>query len=248
MTTRQDIYKYCEVMLGGGMIDVELDPIHYETALNRALAKYRQRSDHSAEESYIFLEFERDQNEYILPQEVIEVRKIVRRSIGARTTGGEGGSLFEPFSAAYTNAYLLSGGQLQGVSTYDFFAQHQELVGRVFGSFIQFVWDSPTRKLTILQRPRTTEKVLLFSYNYRPDNILINDYLAEQWIKDYSLAVCKYILGEARSKFPTIAGPQGGGSLNGSELISQAQTEIEALETALKMQEAGGTGYGVLIG
>ena len=27
------------------MVDVELDPIHYDTALNRALAVFRQRSD-----------------------------------------------------------------------------------------------------------------------------------------------------------------------------------------------------------
>ena len=49
--------------------------------------------------------------------------------------------------------------------------------------------------------------------------------MAEQWIKDYTLASCKYMLGEAREKFATIAGPQGGTSLNGSTLKAEAQTK-----------------------
>jgi len=52
---RQKVYEYCKTMLGDGMVDVELDPIHYETALNRALAKFRQRSPNAVEEAYYFL-------------------------------------------------------------------------------------------------------------------------------------------------------------------------------------------------
>ena len=44
----------------------------------------------------------------------------------------------------------------------------------------------------------------------------------------------KQIIGEARSKFATIAGPQGGGSLNGNDLKSEAKEEIEALLDDLK--------------
>ena len=42
-TARQNVYDYVNTSLGGGMIDVELDPIHYETALGKALSKFRQR-------------------------------------------------------------------------------------------------------------------------------------------------------------------------------------------------------------
>jgi hypothetical protein len=89
---------------------------------------------------------------------------------------------------------------------------------------------------------------MLFAYNYRPDEELLNDYMAEQWIKDYTLATCKYMLGEAREKFATIAGPQGGTSLNGSSLKAEAQSEIEKLENEVAMAQAGGTGYGFVIG
>jgi hypothetical protein len=149
---------------------------------------------------------------------------------------------------AYTNTYLLSSSNMGGLATYDMFSQYQELVGRMFGSYIEFKWNSSTKKLTMLQRPRANETLMLFAYNYRPDEELLNDYMAEQWIKDYTLATCKYMLGEAREKFATIAGPQGGTSLNGSSLKAEAQSEIEKLENEVAMAQAGGTGYGFVIG
>lgn len=247
-TKKQEVFDYVYALLGGGMVDVELDPIHYETALSKAITRFRQRSDNSVEESYVFLTTVEDQNDYTLPEETIEVNKIFRRSIGSRTGGGDGGSLYEPFNLAYTNSYLLSGSKLGGLATYDMFSQHQELVGRMFGSFIEFKWNSVNKKITLLQRPRAEETLLLECYNYRPDISLLNDYLAKQWIKDFTLATCKYMMGEARSKFATIAGPQGGSQLNGDTLKAEAQAEMEKLETEVSQQMAGGVGYSFTIG
>jgi hypothetical protein len=247
-TQKQDVFNYVNAMLGGGMVDVELDPIHYETALEKALGKFRQRSDNSVEESYLFMPTIIDQNEYTLPEEVTEVRKLFRRSIGSRSGGGDGGTQFEPFNMAYTNTYLLSSSNMGGLATYDMFSQYQELVGRMFGSFIEFNWNTTTKKLTVLQRPRAEETLLLYVYNHRPDSELLKDYLGKQWIKDYTLASCKYMLGEARSKFATIAGPQGGSTLNGDALKAEAQAEMEKLEEELKLNVAGGVGYGFTIG
>jgi len=247
-TKKQEVFDYVHAMLGGGMVDVELDPIHYETAITKALTRYRQRSEHSAEESYLFLKTVVDQNSYILPSEVMEVRKIFRRSVGSRTGGGDGGSIFEPFNLAYTNTYLLSSTNIGGLATYDMFSQYQELVGRMFGSFIEFKWNNVSKELTLLQRPRAEETMMLYAYNYRPDDSLLSDYLAIDWLKSYTLATCKFMLGEARSKFATIAGPQGGSQLNGDTLKAEAQAELEKLETEVSMAVAGGTGYGFTIG
>ena len=135
-----------------------------------------------------------------------------------------------------------------GLATYDMFSQYQELVGRMFGSFIEFKWNTTTKKLTLLQRPRTEEDLLLYCYNYRADEQLLDDYLAKQWIKDYTLASCKFMLGEARSKFATISGPQGGSTLNGDALKAEAQAEMEKLEQEVSQAVTGGTGYGFTIG
>ena len=247
-TQKQEIFDYVHTFLGGGMIDVELDPVHYETALEKALSRFRQCSDNSVEESYLFMPTVLDQNTYTLPNEVIEVRQIFRRSIGSRSGGGDGGTLFEPFNMAYTNTYLMASSNMGGLATYDMFSQYQELVGRMFGSFIEFKWNTSTKQLTILQRPRAEENLMLYCYNYRPDTELLNDYIVKQWIKDYTLAACKHMLGEARSKFATIAGPQGGSTLNGDALKNEAAQEMEKLEQEVSQQVTGGVGYGFTIG
>ena len=82
---RNKVFDYIKTMLADGMVEVELDPKHLEISLDRAINRFRQRSSNSVEESYMFLELIQDQNEYRLPDEVIEVRQIFRRAIGSRT-------------------------------------------------------------------------------------------------------------------------------------------------------------------
>jgi len=241
--SKQAVYDYCKAMLGDGMIDIELDPIHYETALNRALAVFRQRSDNAVEESYIFLTLQTDVNEYILAKEIQQVRQIFRRSIGSRTGGGTGGTVFEPFNMAYTNTYLLASTNMGGLLTYELFAQYQELVGKMFGAFINFTWNAQSRKLIIHQRPRTEESVMLMVYNIKPDFVIIDDAYSGQWIKDYALANCKMMLGQAREKFAQIAGPGGGSALNGSAMKTEAQAEMDKLIDDLMKLVPGGSGY-----
>jgi hypothetical protein len=236
-------------MLGDGMIEVEVDPIHLETALDKALARFRQRSSNAVEESYLFLELLQDTNEYKLPNEVIEVRQVWRRAIGSRTGMGAGGTLFEPFNLAYTNTYMMSGSMMGGLATYEMFAGYQKLVGRMFGSFIEFKWKPTTHTLTILQRPFAQgEQILVQSYNYRPDWVLLQDQYARQWLRDYSLAVTKTILGEARSKFNTIAGPGSPITLNGAALLTAGKEEMVALDKELENLIPGGTGYTFVLG
>lgn len=78
------------------------------------------------------------------------------------------------------------------------------------------------------------EVVMLRTYNHKPDVMLLNDHFIFPWIQDYAYSFAKRIVGEARSKFQTIAGPQGGTSLNGDALKTEAQAEMEKLEEELK--------------
>src|SRR4051812_7393937 len=96
-TSRSIMQKEIYLNLGGGMIDLELEPDHYDLAINKALERYRTRSQNALEESYIFLETQPETNQYILPREVIEVRTTFRRGVGTATAGG---AQLDPFSAA----------------------------------------------------------------------------------------------------------------------------------------------------
>lgn len=135
-----------------------------------------------------------------------------------------------------------------GLATYEMFAQYQELVGKMFGSYINFTWSPQNNKLVITQRPRGEEQVLLWVYNEKPDFMIINDTYAGQWIKDYTLANCKIMLGQAREKYASIAGPQGGTALNGTSLKQEGFQDIERLTIELTTQVPGGSGYSWIIG
>ena len=104
-TEKQKLVDYVRYSLGDGMVDVELDPQHYDIAFTKATDVYRQRSSNGVEESYGFLELVKETQEYILPGEVQSVRQVFRRTIGS--SQGDGSNMFEPFEAGYVNVYLL---------------------------------------------------------------------------------------------------------------------------------------------
>ena len=92
------------------------------------------------------------------------------------------------------------------------------------------------------------ETVLLWLYNKKPDSMLLNDSRIFPWLQDYALALAKDMLGQAREKFATIAGPQGGTQLNGAALKSEAKAEMDALEEEIKRFFDGSMPYTWVIG
>lgn len=244
---RKGVYNYVHLRLGGQMVDVELDAEHYDSALAAAFMRYRQRASNSIEESHAFLELIPEENEYYLDPNIQQVRQIFRRNMGS-TLGG-GSANFEPFEAAYMNSYMLRGGGGSDLVTYELFAGQQELRARMFGGFINFTFNPVTKKLTIMRNVRQEgETVLLWVYNHKPDAMLLSDPYASPWLHEFTLAQCKFMLGEARSKFATIAGPSGGTSLNGDTLKAEAQAEIEKLETELTLYVDGSVPATFIIG
>lgn len=323
----KDITDYIRLRLGDGIVDVEIEQEHYLSAIKQALIRYRQRAQNSVEESYAFLELLPETQEYILPREIMTVRQVFRRGIGSVT--GTTASQFEPFASGYLNTYMLVAGRVGGLANYELFAQYQEQAMKMFGGYMNFVWNPSSKKLTLVRKmpatgrayvrlssltangtapgsvisivtedvwnvgvgdslyiancrvggyngnyqietvdtltktvtitaaaelqdtavvtidlrstqvysPRTdtpAETVLLYIYNYKPDSMLLNDHLVFPWLQDYAYALAKSMLGEARSKFSQLAGPQGGTTLNGEALKQEAAAEMERLDQELK--------------
>jgi len=232
-TLKQNLFDYVRLQLGDQIIDIELDAEHYEAAYQRAIGVYRQRAQNAYEESYTFLELVTNVNIYDMPQEVITVRQIFRRTFGDST--GPFASNFDPFSQASMNVYLMNFNVAGGLATYDFYSQYVELAGRMFGAYMNYTFNPVTKKLQLIRDPKGTgEAVLLWCYNLKPEFNLLSDFQIVQWIRDYMTANCKLIIGEAREKFGTIAGPQGGGTLNGAAMKAEAQVSMDKLVEELK--------------
>jgi hypothetical protein len=252
MSGRQRIIKEVQLRLGSGMIDIDLDPEHYDLAVQYALDRYRQRSNNSLEESYIFLDLQPDTTQYTLPNEVQEVTKVFRRGIG----GNQGGPQIDPFSLAFSNnLYLINnpGGMSAGgsgtLATYDLAMQFQSQAGRMFGRELLFQWEPVSHRITFDRAFVAVETILMQVWNTRPEEVLFADTYARPWLRDYTTAVCKQMLGEARGMFSQIAGPQGGFQLNGEALKTEAAAEMERLEKELKdLIDSRAGGYGFSIG
>ena len=105
MALKDDLIKEIELRLGGQMVDVELDPEHYDVAIKKSFEKYRQRSENSVEESFVQLQVTKEVADYTLDNEIIDVYDIYRRSAGTLSSGGLGD--IEPFETEYLNNYLL---------------------------------------------------------------------------------------------------------------------------------------------
>ena len=82
----------------------------------------------------------------------------------------------------------------------------------------------------------------------KPVDTLITQRYSRPWIRDYALAQCKMMLGEARSKFGQLPGAQGGVTLNGADLKAEAQSSMERLEEEIRNYTDGGDPLGIIIG
>ena len=54
-TLKQNLIEYVRLQIGDGIVDLELDPAHYEAAYQKTVGVYRQRAQNAYEESYIFM-------------------------------------------------------------------------------------------------------------------------------------------------------------------------------------------------
>ena len=199
-TLKQNLIEYVKLQLGDQIIDLELDPAHYESAYQKTIGTYRQRAQNAYEESYSFLYLVNNTNVYTLPQEVISVRTIYRRTFG--NSQGPFASNFDPFAQASLNVYLMNFNVAGGLATYDFYSQYVELAARMFGGYINYTFNPVTKKLQLIRDPKgSNEAVLLWTYNLKPEINLLSDMQIRQWIRDYMVANCKMMIGEAREKF-----------------------------------------------
>ena len=231
LTPREKLIREVHVMMGGSIQEVELDPDTYNLCLDISLDRYRQRSTNAVEERLAYLDLQRGQQIYYLPNEVIEVQNVYRRGV-ASTQGG--GAYFEPFAASFASQFVMCGtGDAGNLTTFECFAEFQNLVGTMFGQYIMFFWHPTTHRLELQRDIKDQETVLLHIHNYRPEELLLEDPYARPWLRSRTIAEAMVLLGGVRGKYGSFAGPQGGITMNGAALVQQGNAMIEKLDKEL---------------
>jgi len=225
---KEALFDNARLRLGGDIIDLELDPQHYEAAYDYAIKTYRQRAQNANIESYTLMTIIKNVDTYTLPSEFINVRCIFRRTVGLET--GPSSTSFDPFSSAILNTYLLNYNYTGGMATYDFYAGYVELAARMFGGYVTYTFNPVTKVLKMVRDFKGSgERILIWADVQRPELELLQDPGAGVWILDFVLAQLKIIVGEAREKFGSIAGPGGGTSLNGTAMKAEGKADMERL-------------------
>ena len=246
-TPRDKLINELKLRLGDGMIDVELDPEHYNLATDRAIQTFRSRSDGAVEESYAFLQTQPDVQEYTLPSEVLNIRRVYRRGVGGGNIGT--GTNFDPFDVAFQNTYLINAGVVGGLANYDAPSQYKETLNRIFGGEYNFTFNTNTKVLKLLRRISITEDIMIQVSNLVPEQSLLQNEYTRPWMADWALAESKMMLGEARSKYASgLPGPGGAVQLNGETLKQEAVSDKERLLQSIINMEEGNSHYGFIIG
>ena len=224
---KEALYNNIRLRLGGDIVDLELDPQHYEAAYNYTIKLYRQRAQNSTQETYTLMTVIQNVDTYTLPAEFVNVRCLYRRTVGLET--GPSSTSFDPFSSAILNTYLLNYNYTGGMATYDFYAGYVELAARMFGGYVNYTFNPVTKVLRVVRDFKGTgERILIWADIQRPELELLMDPGIGVWIGDMILAVLKGIIGEAREKYASIAGPSGGTSLNGTAMKAESK-ELQAM-------------------
>lgn len=238
-TPRQEIIDQILVLLGNSLVDVDIELIDLNTALDLALDKYRQRSSNAVQEAGFFLTLRPDMDNYTLPKEIVEITRVWRRGLSANS-GNTTGNQFDPFSLAYTNLYLLQPTGQGDLLTFEYYNQFLQTAGRLFGSNYDFRWDARQHKLMIIRHQQVNEDVLLTAYMAVPEDGILTDIYSRPWVRSYALAQTKWILGQAYEKFSSIPGPNGSITLNGAQLKAEAEKEMTDLEEQINKYTDGG--------
>lgn len=232
----EKLFFWCNTMLGGTSIEVHLEDADFWIAFDTALGKYRSLSSRSTYDTYGFLQLRANHTTYVLNEKIDNVIKIMRGRglFGGLGTGTSG---FESFGAA-TAHILLTGGMNPNAATvnlasYDFMLQYQETLERLFARAIHFTFREETHTLQITQIPKTDEIVMIRCSVLKSINECLNDHWAYNWLRDYTLAICRTILGEKYSLFATLPGSQGGSVIKGEQLKQKGAEDMANLEQSI---------------
>ncbi len=198
-------------MLGSSQTDVELSDSDLDMIIYHTINYYGHNSSEAWNEEWTVLRLTAGKNYHLVPDDVDFII-----SINA-LTGGTGVTLIpETFGQAYEITML---GMIQNDNAL------QKTTNPVH---TRILYKDGVRYFQTDFAPTTDKNVAAKVMKYKDLAPIYGD----PWVQKYALAQAKFNLGLIRSKYTGVSAPNDL-SMNGSDLISQAQTEIDKLEQEL---------------
>lgn len=219
-------YKECLdfilARLGYPVVRVELTPFQIKTAIDEAVQRISYHAPMWSKQ-YAVMRTVPGQNLYELPAFIADNLSYVIYKKTLLSIQAMAGTLeFDYFIRYFQDAHLFSD---FSVGEFYILQMHMEMVRKVLSQ--EGSWDVLNNRILQVSPTPVIEDFCILEYRALDSNTIHPAY--KSWIKRFSLACSKEILGQIRGKFGSLPGPGGGTQLNGDALIQSANKEKEEL-------------------
>ena len=202
--------------LGGNLIDVELTQADYDFAFDKAKRIFVQRGNNNFDRKFLSIDVVPDTFVYTLPASE-NIDTIVRIIKPRSTLASE-----NPFHVVTINEMF--GGLYSGSSnmlTWELGLQALDNINIYLLNDTQYTWKKRTNTLTLLDNPVLAEAWFIELYADLSDE----EYQDVIWVRNYTIAEAKIILGMAYRKFQSLTSPSGETGLAGDAMIAEGKEE-----------------------
>lgn len=223
--TKDFLKQYILSMLGASQTDVELADSDLDMIIYHTINYYGHNSSEAWNEEWTVIPLKAGQNYHEIDDDIDFIITMNAQK------GGQGQTLIpETTGTAYDITML---GQIQNDN------ELQRIINPVPS---RILYKDGKRYVQTDFAPTANMNVAAKVMKYKD----LAPIYADPWVQKYALAQAKFNLGIIRSKYTSVSAPNDL-SMNGSDLISQAQQEIEKLEQELFDKSVLMTG-GIYIG
>lgn len=237
---RNQLIQTLKYQLGYPLVCTNLTDQHFNIAVDNAIQQLRTRADNAYFRQYLPILMQPNMQTIYLndptngSNRVVDVMKVHRLNIMGMSTVGESGL----YGQTFLNQLFYPGAQVDLTTIY-MIHQYAELFSLVFAGDIAFSWRETTRQLTLFRKAFNEEKILIEVSMEKTEQELLQDRYLMQWIQQWATAEAMMMQGRIRSKYTSLPGPGGGLSLNGADLIQQANEYFEDCNRQVMDMEIG---------
>lgn len=229
ITDRVELGKYCLRQLGAPVVIVNVDETQVDDRINDALQMFYNYHMDGSEKSIVVHQLTQDDitNQFIkTPDNTITVTEILE-------SGTNSGSFGNNLQMQMYFTDMISNATRYGMSTYVVTKSYLNMFNDLVNNTNYIInHNVNTQKLKIMwdwNSAKVGQYIVYEAYIANDIDEALNSY----WLKQYTTALIRKQWANNLIKVTGMQLP-GGGMLNGSEMLQQANQEIETLETRLK--------------
>ena len=239
----EQFYEDIITLLGGTLVDVELNISEVSLAYHMAKKTYIQRGHNNLDRAFYPIQVEAGKTVYTVDSNIDVVNCIIKPSGFTSSEDPFTMSAFQNMFGYGSYSDTLSPGS--AFMTYELTLNHLDNIKQKTVHDMEYVLNKRTHTLQILKSPKSNQTWLLDCFKTPSDEILEE----VEWILRYTLAECKMFLGRAYRKFSSISTPSGDNQLDGDNLVREGQEEKQRLEDEILEHTSGDAGgLGIFIG